>query len=326
MGFFKIIYLAVEKLEAVFPALTIKEKILMDLRVEDLTIVFESPELKYGLLNNNAAPKKVSYAGWTIQDSYVANKYSEIREGLGGYKLLVERQLSQGLNLNEEYSIGVELCERIEKIWPYVSAMPFGVAHFGSVLQIQTPPNNWTSNFDQIEADYHKAIKSNSWGKISARHNFWTFGDRFFVEGLVRGLEAYDNISALAVELINIHYEAYHNPSVRPLLMSKALEIVREILPGKTDKQKELALPQELKNHKETSLGKLYELSNKRLDTRHPLTKKPSVALYNAMEGKEYQDFIEDSDCVIRAVICAELNLPYIKISKGEPKKNDNNI
>jgi hypothetical protein len=103
--------------------------------------------------------------------------------------------------------------------------------------------------------------------------------------------------------------------SAYSVLLSSALEIAREPLPGKTKAEKETLLAAELPGFLTEPLDQLFARANKHRETRHAITKIPTLAPHPAMQPNEYMDYFRDVDAVIRSVICRRLGLETIRIA-----------
>jgi hypothetical protein len=132
---------------------------------------------------------------------------------------------------------------------------------------------------------------------------------------VVTALRAYPMLDDVMKELIDLHYRARHAPSGRrELLLAKALEIVRPMLPGKTDKARERSLPPEIRASLTRPIAWLFNISNNRLETRHALrTKRPPV-LQSKLSDEESTEFLRNADLLVRQVIGAALGLDAVVI------------
>ncbi len=113
-------------------------------------------------------------------------------------------------------------------------------------------------------------------------------------------------------------FRAHHsNDSFTPFYyLSKAIEIARELLPGKNDKEIEEKLPKELFKEKKLTFNQLMNLSNTRLETRHAI-KRHTTKLHDKMTLDEINIFKVDSEMIIRYLICEKLEIPLLLVKRN---------
>jgi hypothetical protein len=152
-------------------------------------------------------------------------------------------------------------------------------------------------------------------GSLQGGHVHWRTSSRFPLQTLVAGVAGYRSSDELTRAIIDFHFEGTMSETLNgpEFLFAKALDIVREILPGKTDEQKENSLPADLRETLTHSLHWLFEVANTRRDTRHPITKRP-LSLHPAMTGAEKLAYLRNTDAVLRGVVCHRLSIPYVDV------------
>ena len=111
--------------------------------------------------------------------------------------------------------------------------------------------------------------------------------------------------------LVNLHFGALDQLGTewQLVLLAKALDLARDMLPGHGDVNKQAALPTGVRAELSRSLKWLSEMSNKRLETRHVASK---GNLLPRMSPAERKDFVHDVDLVIRGVVERELGIEAV--------------
>lgn len=284
--------------------------------MQDFTLRFESPELKFGVLGN-AVPLEVEVEGWRLRETYVPDAHNDIEKGLGSYRLIVERKLTQADDAQHWHYTGVDLIERIELLWAFAAGLPLRSRGFGVELATIKPPPGWESNVEDVDCAIQIAAGNRFiYSSFNFQSRHWRYAPAFPLAGLVIALKAYGALSDEVVrELIDVHYAAHMFRSSRgqKVFFAKALEIVRKLLPGDTDDERERALSVEVRKSLSRPLHDLYDLSNNRRETRHAVMQKSTAAaLHPEMSTQESLAFVRDADLVIRAVVCDKLGLDIV--------------
>jgi hypothetical protein len=123
--------------------------------------------------------------------------------------------------------------------------------------------------------------------------------------------------------LLELHYQALTARSATAglFLLAKCLELVRELLPGRTDHARESSLPAQIRNGLKRSFHWLFDVGNNRLDVRHVVkSRAPLLQLHQRMTGQEYIDFRDDADAIVRTVISQRLGLSPLILRHEDPK------
>lgn len=279
--------------------------------MQDFTLRFESPELKFGILGN-ATPSEAEIEGWNLRETYVPNAHVDIAKDVGSYRLIVERNVTQDDDVNKHNTTGVALIERIELLWAFAAALPLRSRGFGLELTIIEPPQGWSSNTNKVDRAIQADIQQVTCSfRIVSRH--WRYASAFPLQRLIPLLNAYGALDDEVVrELINLHYAAHMSSSShgQVVLFAKALEITRKLLPGRDDIERGRILPPEVQSALSRPLHDLYDLSNNRRETRHAVSKKASVTvLHPPMSTEERSAFKRDASMVINFVVCNKLGL-----------------
>lgn len=137
------------------------------------------------------------------------------------------------------------------------------------------------------------------------------------LHGRVKYLAASDPVHSL----IEHHYDSQiaSDSHSRLFSLAKGLEIVRAMLPGKSDQQKQSALDSEVVSYLKIGLRDLFIIANNRREVRHIVKKPSSTELHPKLTPQESDAFLHDADVIIRCVVAKELGMPMIAISDKEP-------
>lgn len=113
--------------------------------------------------------------------------------------------------------------------------------------------------------------------------------------------------------LIELHYRALSSTRLegRLFFYTKALELVRALLPGADLRAKSGSLPASVSSELARSLAWLYDMSNNRFDVRHVVKNPRGPALHPEMTQNELRDFEHDADLVIRVVVADHLSIDF---------------
>jgi hypothetical protein len=259
-------------------------------------------------------PASDAYGSWTLRESYRPSNPAFPDGSIGRYWLTVQREIGAQENVATMRYEGIRLLERIERLWPLAVGVAMGRGSLGPKLRLLTEPTGWTSNHERLNVAVNSARGHTSLSVGQLNNRTWFKADWLPLPRVVEALVGYDTADDLTKELTELLYAAYTSNSsrARVVLLAKALEIVREMLPGRTDAQRERALPDGIREAMTQDLHSLFWRSNSRRETRHPITRVPTLALHPAMEAKEHAAFLKDADTVIRAVACTRLGMGVV--------------
>jgi hypothetical protein len=131
---------------------------------------------------------------------------------------------------------------------------------------------------------------------------------------LKRALEAvraYRTSDAATRLLIDLHTRSLKEPGsdTQLILLAKALELVRAVLPGRKDADKQKALQAEVQASLNQSLPWLYDIANNRLEVRHVVKDPTVLRLHDRLTSTERKDYRHDADAVLRGVITQRLGI-----------------
>lgn len=155
---------------------------------------------------------------------------------------------------------------------------------------------------------------------IESRH--WRYRPDFPLKSALNARASYALSDETVRALVEMHYRALKSLRREGSLffLTKGLEIVREMLPGRRLKAKQRNLPADIIPELRHPLAWLYSVSNNRFETRHILRSggdKP--VLHPRLTNAEYEDFEADADLVLRTVACIALGLEPFLVRAGHP-------
>jgi hypothetical protein len=276
---------------------------------------FRSPrvELDY---SGRERPTKAVFEGWKLKEHY-ARKVTPASKFDPRYHLTIERTLTISDDIGHLHPEGVHMIERIERVWGIAAGVPLGRHVFAVGLATIDTPRGWSDN--RRFADV-ALTRLQGGGLIIGSIRFQRGGYSapwWPLPRVLRALEKLKLASDIERELVELHYAAHSArgaSAVTTLLFAKGLDIVRALLPGTNDAARERALPPDVKAALGQPFHRLFEQSNRRRETRHPVVHHPTPALQPAMSGAELMGYLRDADTVIRGVLCSRWGLDHVDI------------
>lgn len=206
------------------------------------------------------------------------------------------------------------LASDLDLIWSYVAGVPL----FPTIrtVSLAPGPHGWTTNSDQAQAalSIGRAHLANQ--QIVSRY-LVTLPYLPLNASLkaVSSLRAADDVTRFLIEL--------HVASLKDLtgsgamvFLSKALEVVRAILPGDSDDQRERGLPQEVQAMMRRRLHWLYGIANQRVEVRHVIRDPSRLEFHPRLTHEEKRDYQSDGDIVVRAIICQRLGISFVALNR----------
>ena len=247
------------------------------------------------------------------------------------YGLRMECRVTTQQEAIRSHSEALPLARDLNIVWAYVAVVPL----FPKRLMIRVPesPDGWRSNFTKINsirptkprsalaspgppAGFRVSVTVNP-GKYKVMLSFMP------LQRALVALQAYRTANSNTRFLVNLHFGALDQLGTewQLVLLAKALDLARDILPGHRNSDKQAALPVRVRTELTRSLDWLGEMSNKRLETRHVASK---GELLPRLSRAEAIDFVHDADLVIRGVVERELGIavvvpPIVNAAKPAP-------
>jgi hypothetical protein len=268
------------------------------------------------VINCHGAPYRGAINELRISEDFSINeKLKYILPDLGNYQVIIETEVNDSSELQSKHFEIKKIIEELDRSWMYACGHPLNKKILSFVgPYIDFPDGNmngWTSNYREAEKEVNIGkvhIVFNAEKVTHSSFSYWPLKNALTVRDAV--ISTQDNVAAL----IDLHYFAHKvEDSYSSLFfLAKAMELVRAMLPGKTDDKKEKQLPDEFKSRLKTSLHYIMGLANNRYEIRHIVKEKKNCTLHEKLNNDEIDDYKHDSDLFIRFVACRELAIPLI--------------
>ena len=282
-------------------------------------VFFRSKPLLY-VVASSPSPHQRSVGDWIIRESYEPLDDRTLPDGTVSYSIWIETEVSSPEEIWAKRSTAFELADDLNRVWTYVCGQPINVARFGLVAC--HAPAAWTTNAEEIEKDLQAAISGLTYKEISIQTRHWTYCPELPLVKALDVRESYETAPDLVRALIELHYSALtsERSEARLFFFAKALEVVRKLLPGKNDPQKQNLLPVNITSDLHESLRWLFEMANRRSDVRHVVQGKVAPpTLHPRMSPQEFRSFEHDADLVIRTTVCKALGHKPFLVERGKP-------
>lgn len=278
--------------------------------------------LRYELDPNNYEihceddPHQAEIDGLTIYEKFSLNERLKfISPYLGNYQIIIQTEVNNSRELQSKYFDIKAIAQELDRSWIYVCGHPLIKRVHGFLGPYLDFPDGkidgWTNNYREAEKEV-----SGSNGHIVAFHEsifhasfqYWPLDKALGVLKAYRG--SHDNIKAL----VDLHFFSHKVGDSYSMLLflSKAMELVRAMLPGKTDEEREKKLPIEFRSKIKTSLHDVIGLANNRFENRHIVKDKFNCTLHQKLDNSEINAYKYDTDLFIRYVVCQNLSIPLI--------------
>jgi len=277
------------------------------------TLRFESPE-KILELRAPSNPHSASIGLWRVSENYQPNTHRDLQEGLGSYRLILERPVSA----QEEVWLGLREAEQIAKevdvAWCYACGTPFFAVPQTMVLV--EAPIGWTGNARRVEVEIQK---ERGLGYAEALQVFWPQWLSFPFLPLERVLVVRDALLKASPEiqcLVDLHIAAHKTHHGELFFYAKALELAGAFF-GQGRSARNSGLQKQVVKigvapHLTQTVEWLFEMANTRFDVRHVVNGYSPVTLHPTMSGSERAEFQFNADLVIRGFICDQLGVDII--------------
>ena len=240
-------------------------------------------------------------------------------DGTVSYSIWIETEVSSPEEIWAKRSTAFELADDLNRVWTYVCGQPINAARFGLVAC--HAPAAWTTNAEEVEKDLQAAISGLTYKEISIQTRHWTYFPELPLAKALDVRESYETASDFVRTLIELHYSALTSKRLeaRLIFFAKALEIVRALLPGRKDQQKQKSLPVNITSELHESLHWLFGMANTRSDVRHIVQEVTGPTLHPRMSAQEFRSFEHDADLVIRTAVCMQLGHEPFLVKGGTP-------
>jgi hypothetical protein len=116
----------------------------------------------------------------------------------------------------------------------------------------------------------------------------------------------------ILTQLCTYHYGGLvtTDPELHLLLFAQGIEIVRELLPGKSAKAKEAQLPVPVRDRMKRQLNWVFEVCQQRRETRHAIDKKEGLSIKPDFADEEADEFLHDANLLISHLVTSRIGVP----------------
>ncbi len=229
----------------------------------------------FGILSDRK-PQGIIVGDWHIFEIYKPNAHEDVDNGLGSYRIVIETAVAEPQEIQKRRLEGIRLSEDLERVWIYVWGTPLHGSGFGVNLVEYEAPKGWNTNYDDVRQTLDRKHFGLTYDSIRFEPRHWRYSDSFPLEHALRIRAKYLAADRVTRALVDFHFQGHVSPTLDGtlFLFSKALEVVRELLPGRNNAAKEKALPKEVQSELSRPFHSLFEISNNRLNTRHAIREK----------------------------------------------------
>lgn len=258
---------------------------------------------------------------WEVIEEYDAEDAEHDLEGIRRYRVVLQSQPTTTGEAAHAYPVGVELAETLERLWLYVGDGPLSGRRFGKTLAPLTPPERWTTNYEDRYRELSAKEFGLSFDRISIARRDWAYLPALPLSTAVRAVENFRDTDESIRTLIELHYNAHtaYGLHAEELAFARALELGRELLPGHSNHEKQEALSPEVQDSLSRPLSWLSRLSNNRFNTRHIVNQHQKPAILPAMTQEEHDAFTQNADVVLRGIVSSQLGIPFVALRSGTP-------
>lgn len=252
-------------------------------------------------------------AEWVVAEEFTPGSSDVSHPGIGSYRLVLSAEVTAADDASRVYQSGLELAEVFEKLWMYVSGAPLSGNRLQVVLELLRPPKGWMTDYPDVHRDL-VAKESGLSAGISIRSIQRGIAPDYPLRSLLTAYERYQAADFSSLSLVDLHYAAVvaTGNNSKEVGFARALELARALLPGHSDKEKLSALAPDVHAALTRPFSWLYELSNRRANTRHVVDWANNRAMLPAMSSDEHRDFLQNSDVLLRGIVAQRLGIPLV--------------
>ena len=280
------------------------------------TILKYESDFKVYEIQSECDPHHAIVEGLAISEHLQKNeKHEGISANHGDYNIIIETEVNSSSEIQSKHFEIKALINEIDRSWVYACGHPLNKKFFSYMgPYVDFPDGNisgWKSNYRKAEKEVNK-------GRAHATFSFEMLAHSGFpywpLKLALVAREKYLSASEPIKALVDLHYFALkvEDSYSSFFFLAKSLELVRALLPGESDTQREKELSDEVRSRLKTSLHKIIGLANTRYEIRHIVRNKNNVSLHEKMKSSEIKIFKHDADLIIRFVVCNNLNIPLI--------------
>lgn len=272
-------------------------------------LVVLSPSLRLRVLTR-IAPFSFSDGDWRFTETLGEHRFHHYDEVYHPYQVRLERSIRPEEDPGNVYIEARYIALGLARAWVYVTGLPIVGRGYDLFLSPIALPAEWSSNATDVVPDSDWSILQS---RLTTAPTHRTL-PRLPLAAAVRFMELYREADPVVTRLCEHYNGALETiePELHLLHFGHALEIVRELLPGTDKAEKQRLLPLGLTSLLRRPIDWLFDLANRRRETRHSIDKRTGLSLHPEMTEAEASDFEHDSDILIRYAICNKLGLPLV--------------
>jgi len=247
-------------------------------------------------------------------------KYKNISSTLGDYHIVIETEVNSSSEIQSKHFEIKDLINEIDRSWMYACGHPLNkrvLSYVGPYIDFADGNiHGWKSNYREAEKEINKGKAHVTFSVEKVSHSAFSYWP---LKKALIARESYLRASEPIKALVDLHYFAHKvgDSYSSFFFLAKSLEIVRALIPGKTDAQKEKELPNDIRSRLNTSLHEIVGLANTRYEIRHIVKDKNNISLHEKMNNSEINAFKHDADLIIRFVVCNNLHISLIIPGRG---------
>lgn len=274
---------------------------------------YQSPEKVLGI-GSNCPPHSTTIDSWRISETYQSNTHEYLQKGMGSYRLVLEKEVSTQEEVWSALHGACQIAEELDLAWCYVCGTPF-LAMRPSFIDSEAPAH-WTGNTREIEVEIHKERGVGYAVATQVVNSHWLSLPFLPLKKVLAVREAYLKAPPVIRDLIELHVAAHKSDRGNLFFLAKGLELAGAFF-GQARADRNSRLQEEMvkigiASHLTQSVAWLFEMANTRFDVRHVVNGYSPVNLHPRMTDSERQDFVYNSDILLRAFICQRLGIEII--------------
>jgi len=270
---------------------------------------FQSPQIRVRVLDESPEHSEV-LDDWHFTEHFSESGRRDRAEHFGNYHVAMERSVKQDEDAGSVFISGEFHAQALEKAWLYGTGATMGGHGYEFMLPPARLPQSWTSNASEVlpESDWNLLRDGASFA--ASRRIFPSLPLKACIE-VMKALADADDIT---LQLSAYHYGAVTtlDTDLHFLLFAQGLELGRELLSGKSKKDKEAQLPNGVRSRLRHGLDWLFSMANQRRQTRHALEKREAIVLKEEFDAEEEEVFLEGAHLVLQHLVSSRLGLPLV--------------
>jgi hypothetical protein len=268
---------------------------------------YSSTTKLYGV-TGGGEPSGGAFEGFDLRETLKPVSISGVPPEVGEYTVSIERAIRSSDELLAASGQVRSFVLDLDKFWIYAAGEPLNP--IVKSVSLERGIAGWSHNELRVR-DYLVRNCRQMLAVVDSRVHHWVIMPQFPLVPALRARAAYQSATPSGQALVDLHYSALKSGYGEGRLfgLAKALELARQILPGKSDTTKQQALNTLVGDNLHRSLHWLMDMANNRYHTRHAVQKGLTVQLKPKMTGEEIADFEHDANLIIRGTVHRELEI-----------------